>query len=137
MGWLADTGVWIAVERGRVSAADIHAITGTDVVYLSPVNVAELQFGIERMTDPRRRLRAQTLLKRLQRKPLLRIDAGTGQVFGQLAAALESTGRGADFRAQDIWLAAQAVQRDFALLATNARDFSDVPGLKVVPLPLS
>jgi len=137
MGWLADTGVWIAVERGRVSAADIHAITGTEAVYLSPVNVAELQFGIERMTDPRRRLRAQTLLKRLHRKPLLRIDAGTGQVFGQLAAALEANGRGADFRVQDIWLAAQAVQREFALLTTNAKDFSDVPGLKVVPLPVS
>lgn len=136
MGWLADTGIWIEVERGRVSAADIHAITGTDVVYLSPINVAELQYGVERMSDPKRRLRAQTMLRRLQRKPLLRIDAGTGQVFGRLAAALEAKGRGAEFRVQDIWLAAQAVQRGFALLTTNARDFADVPGLNLVFLPV-
>jgi len=137
MGWLADTGVWIDVERGRVSAADIQAITGADAVYLSPVNVAELQFGIERLSDSARRLRALAMLRRLQRKPLLRIDAETGRVFGRLAAALEAQGRGADFRVQDIWLAAQAVQREFALLTTNVKDFSDVPGLKVVALPLA
>ena len=41
MGWLIDTSLWIAVERGRLAAADIHAITRQDPVYLSPVNVAE------------------------------------------------------------------------------------------------
>ena len=137
MGWLADTGVWIEVERGRVSAADIHAITGTAAVYLSPVNIAELQFGVERMTNPERRLRALTMLRRLHRKPLLRIDAATGQVFGRLAAGLEAKGRGAEFRVQDIWLAAQAVQRGFTLLTTNPKDFADVPELKVVPLPVA
>jgi hypothetical protein len=27
VGWLIDTGLWIAVERGALGAADIHAIT--------------------------------------------------------------------------------------------------------------
>ena len=31
-----------------------------------------------------------------------------------------------------IWLAAQAVERKFALLTGNAKDFKDVPGLKFV-----
>jgi len=26
-GWLIDTSIWIAVERGRISAADLHAVT--------------------------------------------------------------------------------------------------------------
>jgi len=33
---------------------------------------------------------------------------------------------------QDLWLAAQAVQRDFTLLTANAKDFQDVPDLKLV-----
>jgi len=41
VGWLIDTSLWIAVERGAFAAADIHAITRQDPVYLSPVNVAE------------------------------------------------------------------------------------------------
>lgn len=41
-------------------------------------------------------------------------------------------GRGIDFRIQDLWLAAQAVQRDFTLLTANGKDFQDVPDLKLL-----
>jgi len=44
---LIDTSIWIAVERGRLGAADIQAITRQEPVYLSPVNIAEMQFGVE------------------------------------------------------------------------------------------
>lgn len=132
MGFLIDTNLWIAIERGRLSAADVHAITKQGPVYLSPVNVAEIRFGIELMTDAKQKLRAMTTLRRMRRKPLLRITGETAEVFGVLAAKLSKSGRGAAFRIQDIWLAAQAVQRDFTVLTANAKDFKDVPGLKLV-----
>jgi predicted nucleic acid-binding protein len=47
MGFLIDTNLWIAVERGKLSAADIFAITRQSPVYVSPVNLAELCFGCE------------------------------------------------------------------------------------------
>lgn len=136
MGFLIDTSIWIAVERGRLTAADIHAITRQSPVYVSPVNLAELTFGIGLMRDAKQKLRAKAMLKRLRRKPLLRITGETGEVFGALAAQLERSGRGADFRVQDLWLAAQAVQREFTIVTSNAKDFEDVPGLKVVVVVL-
>lgn len=136
MGFLVDTNVWIAVERGRLSAADVHAITGQVPVYVSPVNVAELRYGIELMSDAKSRQRATAALRRMRRKPLLRITGETADVFGMLAAKLRQTKRGADFRIQDLWLAAQAVERDFTLLTANAKDFQDVPGLKWVKVTL-
>jgi predicted nucleic acid-binding protein len=36
----------------------------------------------------------------------------------------------------DLWLAAQAIQRDFTLLTSNPRDFEDIPRLKMVALRL-
>ncbi len=51
MGFLIDTNLWVAVERGKISAADIHAVTGQQPIYLSPVNLAEIRFGIELMTN--------------------------------------------------------------------------------------
>ena len=39
---MIDTSIWIAVERGTLGAADIHAVTRQEPVYLSPVNVAAL-----------------------------------------------------------------------------------------------
>ncbi|MBM3891909.1 MAG: type II toxin-antitoxin system VapC family toxin [Verrucomicrobia bacterium] len=33
-----------------------------------------------------------------------------------------------------MWLAAQAIQRGFTLLTANAKDFEDIPGLKLTVL---
>jgi len=132
VGYLIDTNLWIAVERGRISAADIHAITQQEPIYLSPVNVAEIRFGIELMTVAKQKQRAMATLRRMRRKPLLRITGETAEIFGTLAARLTKAGRGSEFRVQDLWLAAQAVQRKLKLLTANAKDFKDVPGLQSV-----
>ncbi len=132
MGFLIDTNLWIAVERGKLSAGDIHAIKRQAPIYLSPVNIAEIRFGIELMKDTKQKQRAMSMLRRMRRKPLLRITSEIGEVFGTVAAKLAQAGRGADFRVQDLWLAAQAIQRGFTVLTANAKDFVDIPGLKLV-----
>ncbi len=137
MGFLVDTGIWISVERGDLSAADVHDITRNERVFLSPINLAELQMGIELMEDPGRRQRALATIRRLKRKPLLRIDGVTAEVFGTLAGQLRRAGRGHQFRIQDLWLAAQAVQRSFKLLSANVKDFEDIPGLDLIPVEIS
>ena len=139
MGFLIDTSLWIAIERGKLSAADIHAITKQAPIFLSPVNVAEIRYGIDLMKDTKQKRRAMTTLRRMRRKPLLRITSEIGEVFGMIAAKLTQAGRGADFRIQDLWLASQAIQRDFTVLTGNAKDFKDVPGLKcvVVKVPVA
>ena len=134
MGFLIDTDIWIAVERGTLAPADVHAVTGTEPVFLSPVNVAELQMGIELVEDEAIRRKALAAMRRLRRKPLLRLDYGAGETFGHLASQLRRQGRGEEFRVMDLWLAAQAVQRKFKLLTLNERHFKDIPGLHLVVL---
>ena len=133
MGWLIDTNIWIAVERGTLAAADVHAITRQEPVYLSPVNIAEIRFGLELLSGLRKQ-RATAMLRRLHRKPQLRITIQTAETFGLLAAKIKKAGRDPHVRVNDLWLAAQAIQRDLRLLTSNARDFADIPGLKVVVL---
>ncbi len=137
MGWLIDTGIWIAVERGQLGAADIHAVTRQEPVYLSPVNVAEMQFGVDMLRPGPLKQKATSALRRLRRKPQLRITVETAEVFGTLAAELKKTGRDASFRINDLWLAAQTVQRDFTLLTSNPKDFEDIPGLKTIAIRLA
>ena len=134
MGFLIDTNLWIAIERGAISAADIHAITRQSPIFVSPVNLAELRLGVELMTDSNQKQRGLAMLRRMRRKPLLRITGETGDVFGDLAAKLTASGRGHEFRIQDLWLAAQAVQRGFSVVTADAKDFKDIPGLKLVTL---
>lgn len=134
MGWLIDTSLWMAVERGALSAADIHAITQQEPIYLSPVNIAEIRFGLELLKPGPPKQRAMAMLRRLRRKPQLRITMETGETFGALAARLRRSGKDPHVRVNDLWLAAQAVQRDFRLLTSNAKDFADIPGLQMVVL---
>jgi predicted nucleic acid-binding protein len=136
VGWVIDTGLWIAVERGTLSAADVHAITRQEPVYLSPVNVAEIQLGLDLLPSGSQKQRARAMLRRLRRKPQLRITVETAQTFGSLAARLRKSGHDPRVRVNDLWLAAQAIQRDFRLLTSNAKDFGDIPGLKLVVLKL-
>ncbi len=136
MGWLIDTSLWIAVERGTLAAADIHAITRQEPVYLSPVNVAEIRFGVEMLRSGPQKQRATTMLRRLRRKPQLRITVDTSETFGMLAAKLKKAGRDPYVRVNDLWLAAQAIQHDFRLLTSNAKNFADIPGLHMVVVKL-
>jgi len=134
MGYLIDTCVWIDVEQGALSPADVAMVTGEEPVYLSPVTVAELAFGAEMAPDPGIRERRRAALRRLQRKPQLNIDGGTGEIFGHLASQIKANGRSHRYRIQDLWLASQAVQHGFRLLTRNKRDFEDIPGLDLVIL---
>ena len=137
MGFLIDTNLWIAIERGKLSAADIHGLTKQAPIFVSPVNLAEIRFGIELMRNAKQKERASATFRRMRRKPLLHITAETAEVFGVLAAKLVKSGRGHDFRVQDLWLAAQAVQQQFTLLTANAKDFQDIPNLKFVAVNVS
>ncbi len=129
MGFLIDTRVWIDVERGALAPADVATFTGDEPVFLSPITIAEIEFGAEAASDPRIRQRRLAALTRLRRKPLLPIDGDTGEVFGQLAGQLKAGGRKHRHRVQDLWLASQAIQHSFRLLTRNDADFEDVPGL--------
>ena len=91
---------------------------------------------MELMRSGPQKQRATAMLRRLRRKPQLRITIETAETFGILAAKLRKAGRDPQVRVNDLWLAAQAIQRDFRLLTSNAKDFADIPGLQTVILKL-
>ena len=131
MGFLIDTCIWVDVERGVLAPADVARFTGNDAVYISPVTIAELKFGADNASDPNIRQRRQAALFRLKRKPVLRIDETTGEIFGSLAAQMKALGLQHRHRVQDLWIASQAIQHNLTLLTYNEKDFIDIPGLSL------
>lgn len=134
MAFLIDTCIWIDIEQGVLAPADVASVTGNEPVYLSPITIAELKFGAEAAATDDLRQKRLAALQRLQRKPTLIVDSGTGLIFGSLAAAVRAQGSGHRYRIQDLWLASQAVQHGFRLLTRNRKDFEDIPGLDLVVL---
>jgi len=132
MGFLIDTCIWIDVERGFLAPADIAVFTGDEPVYLSPVTIAELKFGAEAATSVGIRQKRLAAIHRLKKKPILRIDETTGEIFGTLAAALRANGREYKYRVQDLWLASQTIQHGLHFLTHNRKDFESISGLSLV-----
>jgi predicted nucleic acid-binding protein len=132
MGVLIDTCIWIDVEHGVLSPLDVAKFTGTEPVYLSPVTVAELQFGAECSATEEIRQQRLAVLSKMRKIPALCIDAETGEIFGSLAAVLKKTVKTHRPRIQDLWLASQAIQHGFVLLTRNNKDFCNIPGLKLL-----
>ena len=67
----------------------------------------------------------------LQQRPVLDVSSLTATAFGILAAFMKQSGRSPRTRVNDIWIAAQAMENDYALLTANLKDFEGLPGLRV------
>jgi predicted nucleic acid-binding protein len=76
----------------------------------------EIQIQLTRKPTPKRPV---------QLKPV------RASAFGILAAFMKQSGRSPRPRVNDIWIAAQAMENDYALLTANLKDFEGLPGLRV------
>lgn len=92
---------------------------------LSAIVLGELEFGAEKSAYvERNRSRLADLVRRL---PVIGVDAGTALPYGRIRADLER--QGAPIGANDLWVAAQALQAGTVLVTDNLREFQRVPGL--------
>lgn len=133
MGVLIDTCIWIDVEQGRLHPEQVSTVSGDRPVYLSPVTLAELRLGAELAPNPSIRQKRLRTWRRMTRKPVIPIDAGTAEVFGELAAHLAADGQRCHrTRTQDLWIASQAVQHGLELMTRNQSDFEGIPGVDLI-----
>ncbi len=127
MGVIIDSSIWVDVERGRLSPADVAAYTGDEPVYVAPPILAELEYGVHRAKSSAQRHKRASALARIRRKPCLNVDAETGITFGRLAADLDAGGKPHGHRIHDVWIAALAIQHNLKVLTQNLKDFSGIP----------
>jgi len=135
MGVIVDTSIWVDVERGRLGAAAMEALLGNEPVFLTPMTIAELQYGVMRAKTDAQQNRRAAMLARMKAKPCVIVDKTTGEIFGTIAAQLDARGRTSRHRVQDLWIASLAIQHGHKLLTRNRRDFEDIPGLTVLSAP--
>lgn len=134
MGVILDTCIWVEVERGGLTPADVEAVIKHESVYLSPVTIAELEYGVQRAVDEHSRMKRHSALVRIRSKPCLTIDRATGELVGKVLANLESSGKATRHRLHDIWMACQALQYNMGLLTLNVKDFKDIRGLRLIEI---
>ena len=131
---ILDTCIWVEVMASRLRITDVAQVCNEQSVFLSPISLGELHFGVESCFDPALRAKRYTQLRKLGNRPVLPLTADTAAVFGALAAALRQSGRSPRPRYNDLWIAAQAVENNYALLTLNPKDFAELPGLQLMTL---
>ena len=134
MGMIFDTSIWVGLASGQISGEAVLEAAGGEPVYVSAISLGELSFGVESCSDPATRMLRLRSLRSLEQRPVLDVSSLTASAFGILAAFLKQSGRSPRTRVNDLWIAAQAIDNDFALLTTNIRDLEGLPGLRGVGL---
>jgi len=132
VGMIFDTSIWVGLAGGQISSEAVVAAAGDAPVYISVISLGELSFGVESCADPAARMQRTLTLRTLQQRPVLDVTSLTASAFGILAAYMKQTGRSPRTRVNDLWIAAQALENDYALLTANLKDFENLPGLRAV-----
>jgi hypothetical protein len=131
MGMIFDTSIWVGLASGQISVQAALKAAGDEAVYISAISLGELSFGVESCSDPATRILRTRYLRSLQQRPVLDVSSLTASAFGILAAYMKQSGRSPRTRVNDLWIAAQAMESDYALLTANLKDFQGLPGLRV------
>lgn len=134
MGMIFDTSIWVGLASGQIPSQAVLEAAGDEPVYISVISLGELSFGVESCSDPATRMLRLRSLRSLEQRPILDVSSLTASTFGILAAFMKQSGRSPRTRVNDLWIAAQAIEKDYALFTTNLKDFEGLPGLRVAGL---
>lgn len=131
-GALLDSCVWIAIEKAEIERSRVDRLLDLPI-RTSPTVMAELKFGVESAKNPLARQSRQAMLDKATRYDMLPINYEVAMQFGMLSAHLHQLGK-ARGRVQDLWIASTAIVHNVSLATLNARDFADIPNLKLIVL---
>jgi predicted nucleic acid-binding protein len=129
MGLLLDTNVLIRAER-REQPPDWSPWEPEGGAYLAAISASELLTGVHRADSEARRVRRAAFVEGiLAAVPVLPFDLETARAHAQLLAALP---RGFIVGAHDLLIAATAAQHGLAVLTAHHKEFSRIPGIRVL-----
>ena len=131
MGVIFDTSIWVGLASGQIPSQAVVKAAGDAPVYISAISLGELSFGVESCPDPATRMLRTRFLRSLEQRPVLDVTSLTATAFGILSAFMKQSDRSPRTRVNDLWIAAQAMENDYALLTANLKDFGGLPGIRV------
>ncbi|HEX8221037.1 MAG TPA: type II toxin-antitoxin system VapC family toxin [Chloroflexia bacterium] len=128
MKYMLDTSICVHLIRQKPSEL-LRRMTMQAVpdICVSSITVAELQYGVQRSSQPQRNQHAfeQFLIPLI----ILDFDYDASLTYGRIRAQLEA--QGTPIGSLDTLIAAHAFSQGLTLVTNNTREFARVPGLLV------
>lgn len=130
MARLIDTSVFIDLVRRGESIRVLDVNLQGEPFAIASITASELLVGAYRSIPGRNRERQFDFVETLLRDaPILAFDLAIARTHAQLIAGLAATGQ--MIGANDLLIAATALNRGYSVLTHNLRHFERVPGLVV------
>jgi predicted nucleic acid-binding protein len=132
MKYLVDTCIVseLANPRCDPGVKRFMASLDTDTLYISTVSLGELQYGVDKLPNSKKKKRlAEWLAKEVlpsYYEHIIEVDTAVALKWGTLRATHNRT-----LPLVDALLAATALARDLTLLTRNTRDFAGIAGLSL------
>lgn len=129
MKLLLDTNICIYLIKKKPPLVLRHfEAYAAGTIGISSITVAELEFGVQKSLYPSQNQEA--LEQFLLPLAILDFDYEAARAYGRLRSLLETRGR--VIGSLDMLIAAYALSQGLPLATNNVREFSKVPGLKVL-----
>lgn len=132
MAVLIDTGLLVDLERG-VTNPDVEGALGEEDRAISVITVSELLHGAHRASGAQRTRRSAFVEHLLAGIRAIEITEQIARVHAEIWAQLAA--RGEVIGAHDLWIAATALAHGMGLATSNTREFTRVPGLRLIEPP--
>lgn len=130
MGVLIDTDVFVEQERAGGHGLDV--VVGDEDWAVTVITVSELLQGVLRSAGAVRTRRGawvETLLSGVEAVP---VTTAVARVHAEMWATLAE--RGSPIGQHDLWIGATAVTHGLGVVTRNAREFTRIPGLRVITM---
>lgn len=128
MEYLLDTNICIyIIKRKPEQVFDKLLTLSLGSVCISSITLAELQYGIEKSTNPSKNKEA--LEKFLTPIEILDFSIGATEEYGRIRAELEK--KGATIGSLDMLIAAHAKSLGLTLVTNNEKEFTRIIDLKI------
>ena len=122
--YLLDTNACIDFLAGRSEPLAARMGEHFGKLFVSSISVAELMAGIRTSTEPERDAKKIDIF--VASLETLDFDRACARRYGDVVRAI-----GVRRKSFDRLIGVQALERGLTLVTRNARDFADVPGLKI------
>jgi tRNA(fMet)-specific endonuclease VapC len=130
MGILIDSSILIEHERGGLDLGRMLGRFTEGEGFLSAITASELLHGVHRAQDPARQARRMASVEALLAAfPILSVDMAVARAHAYLWAHLKSAGT--LIGPHDMWIGATCLAHGHAIVTSNVREFSRIPGLEV------
>ena len=133
MGVVLDTSILIAAERGQLRFQSLLESLGDEPIGLAAITASELLHGCHRAPDPGTRARRAAFVEALIAMiPVVPFGPPEARRHAELWAELARTG--GPIGPHDLLIGATALARGHAVATLNQREFSRIPGIRLVSI---